>query len=64
MKLFDLLKQTEITLAAELILALGKSFDDPEDLQKHLENEVTEEELHEINHAARKEGKLPLIFIP
>lgn len=64
MKLFDLLKQTEISLAAELIFVLGRSFNDPEELRQHLENEVTEEELHEINHAARKEGKSLLIFIP
>lgn len=62
--MFDLLKQTEIELAAKIIIILGQSFDNPKELKKHLEGKVTEEELHEINHAALKEGKLPLIFIP
>lgn len=64
MTLFNLLKQTEIELAAEIIFILGRSFENPEELRKHLEKKVTEEELHEINHAALKEGRPPLVFIP
>lgn len=64
MTLFNLFKQTEIELAAEIIFILGRSFENPEELRKHLEKKVTEEELHEINRAALKEGKLPLVFIP
>lgn len=64
MTLFDLLKQTDVKLAACVIIDWGKMFDNSEALEKHLKNEVTEKELHQINDAALKEGKSPLVFIP
>ena len=64
MNRFDLLKQVDISLAARLIVELGKMFqDNSEALEEHLSDEVTEEELPQINDAAQKEGKSPLVFI-
>lgn len=57
---FDLLKQTDTALAASLILMLAKQFDEEDKLQKHLETEITEAELQQINAAAQKEGRQPL----
>ena len=63
MNRFDLLKQVDISLAARLIVELGNMFqDNSEALEEHLSDEVTEE-LHQINDAAQKEGKSPLVFI-
>lgn len=64
MNRFDLFKQCDISLAAELIYELGRMFDTAEELESHLCGEVTEKELHQINDAAHKEGKSSLIFIP
>ena len=65
MNRFDLLKQVNIDLAAHLITDLGKEFsDNPGALVKHLEGEVTKEELHQINDAAHKEGLRLIVFIP
>lgn len=64
MNRFDLLKQVEIGLAARLIIDLGKMFNTPEALERHLQDEVTEKELHRINDAAQREGKSQLVFIP
>ena len=65
MNRFDLLKQTDVDFAARLIIELGRMFfDNSEGLARHLEGEVTEEELHQINNAARKEGLRPIVFIP
>lgn len=64
MNRFDLLKQVDISLAARLIVELGNMFqDNSEALEEHLSDEVTEEELHQINDAAQKEGKSLLVFI-
>lgn len=57
---FDLLKKTDSSLAASLILMLAKEFDDENKLKVHLEGEITEEELQQINDAARREGRQPL----
>lgn len=55
MNRFDLLKQVDISLAARLIVELGNMFqDNSEALEEHLSDEVTEEELHQINDAAQK----------
>ena len=44
MNRFDLLKQVDISLAARLIVELGKMFqDNSEALEEHLSDEVTEE---------------------
>lgn len=62
---FDLLKQTDIGLASRVIMELGKMFpDDSEALEKHLTTKITEDELQQLNEAARREGRSPLIFIP
>lgn len=58
----DLLKQTDSALAASLILMLAKQFTSEEELQEHLETEITEEELQQINDAAQREGCQPLSF--
>lgn len=58
----DLLKQTDSTLAASLILMLAKQFASEEELQEHLETEITEEELQQINDAAQREGRQPISF--
>lgn len=58
----DLFKQLDVVLASRLICALGKLFDNPEDLEKHLSGELAEEELQQINDAALKEGNQPLSF--
>ena len=60
----DLLGQCDISLASELIYVLGRKFDTVNELEKHLSYEVTENELQQINAAARKEGLLPIVFIP
>ena len=58
----DLFKQLDVVLASRLICALGKLFNNPEDLEKHLSGELAEEELQQINDAALKEGNHPLSF--
>lgn len=58
----DLFNQLDVVLASRLICALGKLFDNPEDLEKHLSRELAEEELQQINDAALKEGNQPLSF--
>ena len=61
---FDLLKQTNTDLAARVIIELGEKFhNNPEALVEHLEGKITEEELHQINDAAHKEGLRPIVFI-
>ena len=65
MNRFGLLKQINTDLAARVIIDLGKKFhDNPEGLTKHLEGKITEEDLHQINDAGRKEGSRPIVFIP
>lgn len=65
MNRFDLLKQTNIKLAARAIMELGERFhNNPEALVEHLEGKITEEDLHQINDAGRKEGLRPIVFIP
>ena len=64
MNRFDLLKQTNIKLAARVIMELGERFhNNPEALVEHLEGKITEEDLHQINDAGRKEGLRPIVFI-
>lgn len=63
MNRFDLFKQCDISLAAELIYELGRMFDTAGELESHLHGEVTEKELQQINDAARKEGKSSLVFV-
>lgn len=58
----DLFRQLDAILISRLICVLGKLYDDPEDLQKHLSEALTEEELQRINDAAHKEGRQPLSF--
>ena len=62
MRRIDLLIQTDTLLTSRLIIHLGRMFDNPGELQSHLEGEVTEKELQQINDAARKEGRQPLSF--
>lgn len=65
MNRFDLLKQTITDLAARIIIEFGKRFhDNPEVLVEHLEGKITEEDLHRINDAGRKEGLRTIVFIP
>lgn len=65
MNRLDLLKQTNVSQASRLIIGLAKMFpDDTEALEKHLSGEITKEELHQINDAARKEGLSAIVFIP
>ena len=65
MNRFDLLKQTNTDLAARIIIEFGKRFhDNPEALVEHLEGKITEEDLHQINDAALREGRNPIVFIP
>ncbi len=65
MNRFSLLKQINTDLAARVIIDLGEKFhNNPEGLTKHLEGEITEEELHQINDAAHEEGLRPIVFIP
>lgn len=59
---FEMLKQLDVLLASKLIISMGQRFNDPEALQKHLEGEISEEELQQINDAARREGHQPLSF--
>lgn len=59
---FEMLKQLDVLLASKLIISMGQMFNDPEALQKHLEGEIPEEELQQINDAARREGHQPLSF--
>lgn len=59
---YDLLKQTDISLGATIIFDLGKKFRSRAELEKHLEGEITEKELQQINDAALKEGNQPLSF--
>ena len=64
MKRLDLLKQVDTNLAAAIIVCLGKKFSDNEAaLVEHLNEEITEAELQQINAAAQKEGRSALIFI-
>lgn len=62
MKRFDLLMQTDTLLASRLIIDMGRMFDNPEELQSHLEGDISEKELQQINAAALKEGRQPLSF--
>ena len=65
MKRFDLFKQVDVNLAAAAIVCLGKKFSDNEAaLVEHLNEEITEAELQQINAAAQEEGRSALIFIP
>ena len=65
MKRFDLFKQVDVNLAAAAIVCLGQKFSDNEAaLVEHLNEEITEAELQQINAAAQEEGRLALIFIP
>lgn len=65
MKRLDSLKQVDANLAAATIVCLGKKFSDNEAaLVEHLNEEITEAELQQINAAAQKEGRSALIFIP
>lgn len=65
MNRFDLLKQTDIKLAARVIIEFGERFhNNPEALVEHLEGKITEEDLHQINDAGRKEGLRTIVFIP
>lgn len=50
---FDLLRQTDINLGTTIIFDLGKKFGSREELREHMEKEITEEELQQINDAAR-----------
>lgn len=59
---FDLLMRCNISLAAELIYGLGKDFDSPEELEKHLREIIPDEELQEIKQAALHEGRYLLSF--
>lgn len=52
---FELLKQTDIVLAARLIFYMGKMFDDPEELREHLATIIPKKELQQINAAAQME---------
>lgn len=65
MNRLDLLKQTDVSQASHFIIGLAKMFpNDSEALEQHLSKEITKEELHQINDAARKEGFSPIVFIP
>jgi hypothetical protein len=62
MRRIDLLIQTDTLLTSRLIIHLGRMFDNPGELQSHLEGEISEKELQQINAAALKEGRQPLSF--
>lgn len=59
---FELLKQLEVSLAAEIIFDLPDKFNNAEELKNHLCGELEEEELQQINDAAQNEGRQPLSF--
>lgn len=58
---FNLLKQLDVSLASEIIFNLPRKFEDVKELDGHLREEITEEELQQINDAARKEGSQPFL---
>lgn len=62
MRRIDLLIQTDTLLTSRLIIHLGRMFDNPGELQSHLEGEISEKELQQINAVALKEGRQPLSF--
>ena len=63
MRRIDLLIQTDTLLTSRLIIHLGRMFDNPGELQSHLEGEISEKELQQINAAALKEGRQPFVLI-
>lgn len=50
---FDLLKQLDIDLAAKLIFIVGRKYDNAEQVREHLAVEFTEDELQQMEAAAR-----------
>lgn len=62
MKRFELLKKTEVYLAARIIFELGKKAKCPGDIEAVLISEISKEELQQINEAALREGRQPLSF--
>lgn len=56
---FDLLKRTNAPLAASLILMLAREYPDEDILASHLQGEVSEAELQQINAAAQRENTIP-----
>ena len=60
MTLLDVFRQLDVKMAARIIKQLAEDFDTQEALETHLEKEVSEKELQEINHAALREGHQPL----
>lgn len=60
--LLDIFKQLDAKMTARIIKQLAQDFETSEALEAHLEKEVSEKELQEINHAALREGRQPLSF--
>lgn len=62
-KLWDVLKQLEGDSVANILFGIVCESDTPEKMRDILNVEVTEEELQQINDAARWEGRQPLSFV-
>lgn len=58
---FELLVQLDIKIASNMIYEISREFKTPDEIEKQLNNELTEKELQRINTAAQDEN-YPLSF--
>lgn len=63
MTAYDVVKQLELDNFCDLMYGAVNDIGTQEELKEALQTEITEDELQQINDAARREGHHPLSFI-